>query len=122
MKSLTKIFLFTIHIRYVTIKDSKYSKYVKVNNVNPLFLLFGKVNGYFEEINENKYLALVPTGESKKKNIKKCEELGSKIRDLIRSITKNLDDYNESYIKIKFDSVEKLPLNKTIEIPFVNSC
>ena len=54
--------------------------------------------------------------------IKKCEELGSKIRDLIRSITKNLDDYNESYIKIKFDSVEKLPLNKTIEIPYVNSC
>ena len=54
MKSLTKIFLFTIRIRYVTIKDSKYSKYVKVNNVNPIFLLFGKVNGYFEEINGNK--------------------------------------------------------------------
>ena len=67
MKSLTKIFLFTIHIGYVTIKDSKYSKYVKVNNVKPLFVLFGKVNGYFEEINGNKYLALVPTGESKKK-------------------------------------------------------
>ena len=71
MKSLTKIFLFTIRIRYVTIKDSKYSKYVKVNNVNPIFLLFGKVNGYFEEINGNKYLALVPTGESKKKEYKK---------------------------------------------------
>ena len=67
MKSLTKIFLFTIHIGYGTIKDSNYSKYVKVNNVNPLFLLSGKVNRYFEEINGNKYLALVPTGESKKK-------------------------------------------------------
>ena len=27
----------------------------------------------------------------------------SKIRDLIRSITKNSDDYNENYMKIKFN-------------------
>ena len=29
------------------------------------------------------------------KKIKKYEELGSKIRDLIRSITKSWDDYDE---------------------------
>ena len=39
-----------------------------------------------------------------------------KIRDLIRSITKNLDDYDEKYMKIKFNSDDKLPLNKTIEV------
>ena len=39
-----------------------------------------------------------------------------KIRDLIRSMTKNLDDYDEKYIKIKFDSDDELSLNKTIEI------
>ena len=39
-----------------------------------------------------------------------------KIRDLIRSITKNSDDYDEKYIKIKFNSDDKLPLNKTVEI------
>ena len=39
-------------IRYVTIKDSKY---VKVNSVNLLYLIFSKVNTYFEEINGNKY-------------------------------------------------------------------
>ena len=60
MKSHTKIFLFTI---YVTIKDSKY---VKINNVNPLYLISNKVNGYFQEINENEYSTLVPTNESKK--------------------------------------------------------
>ena len=32
------------------------------------------------------------------------------------SITKNSDDYDGKYMKIKFDSDEELPLNKTIEI------
>ena len=83
-----------------------------------MYLIFNKVNGYFEEINGNKYLTLVPTNESKEK-IKKYEELWIKIRDLIRSITKNLDDYDEKHMKIKFDSDDNLPLNKTMEIPIV---
>ena len=52
-----------------------------------------------------------------KKKIKKYEDLWSKIRNLIRSISKNSDDYDEKYIKIKFNSDDELPLNKTIEIP-----
>ena len=39
----------------------------------------------------------------------------SKIRDLIRSITKNADDDDEKYMKIKFNSSDELPLNKMIE-------
>ena len=54
-------------------------------------------------------MTLVPTNESK-------EELWSKIRDSISSITKDSDDYDEKYIKIEFDSDNKFPLNKTIEI------
>ena len=65
-----------------------------------------------------KFLMLVPTNESKEK-IKKDEELLCKIRNLIRSITKNSDDYDEKYIKIKFNSDDKLPLNETIEIPSI---
>ena len=65
-----------------------YSKYVKINSVNPLYLIFGKENGYFEEIDMNKYLTLVPTKESKE-IIKQFEELRIKIRDLIISIIKN---------------------------------
>ena len=45
------------------------------------------MNGYFKEINENKYLTLVPTNESKEK-IKKYEELWLKIQDLISLILK----------------------------------
>ena len=40
-----------------------------------------------------------------------------KIRDSIRSITEKSDDYDEKYIKIKFNSDQELVLNKTIEIP-----
>ena len=39
----------------MTIKDSKY---VKINSVNPLYLIFSKMNGYFEETDKNKYLTI----------------------------------------------------------------
>ena len=64
-----------------------------------MYLVFRNVNEYFEEINKSKYLTIVPTNESKEK-MEKYEELWSKIRDLIRSITKNSDDYDEKYMKI----------------------
>ena len=110
-KSYKNILIYSIG--YVKFKDSKY---VKLDSVNPLYLIFNKVNGYFEEINGNKYLTLVPTNESKVKT-KKYEELCSKIRDLIRPITKNSCDYYEKYMKIKFNSDDESPLNKMIEIP-----
>ena len=52
------------------IKDSKY---IKIKSVNPLYLVINKVNEYFEEINGNKFLTLVPTNENKGiiKNMKK---------------------------------------------------
>ena len=53
-KSYKNILIY--YIRYVTIKDSKY---VKVYSVHPLYLIFKKVNQYFEQINGNKYLTLV---------------------------------------------------------------
>ena len=61
------------------------------------------MNGYFEEIDKN------------------YEELWIKIRDIIRSITKGLDYYDEKDVKIKLDSDDNLPLNKSIEIPLVTT-
>ena len=58
----------------MTIKNSKY---VKINSVDPLYLIINKVNECFEDINGNKYLMLVPTNESKEK-IKKYKELRTK--------------------------------------------
>ena len=48
----------------------------------------------------------VPTDKSKEKN-NKYEELWSKIRSLIRSVTKNSDDDDGKYMKIKFNSNNK---------------
>ena len=89
---------------YVTIKE-----YLKIYSVNPLYLVFRNVNGYFEESNKSKYLTLVPTNKSKEKLI----------RDLIRLIIKNSDDYDEKYMKIKLNSDDELPLNKTLKIPTI---
>ena len=60
----------------MTIKDSKY---VKIYSVNAFHLIFDKVNGYLEEFNGYKYLALVPTNESKENSKKKSMEIPSMI-------------------------------------------
>ena len=60
-KSYENILIY--YIGYVTYKNSKY---VKINSVIPLYLISSKSNGYFEEIDKNKYLTLVTTNESKK--------------------------------------------------------
>ena len=96
MKSHAKIFLFTIC-------DGKRFKIRKNLQCKSFVPYFQNVNGFFEENNGNKYLSVVPTNESKGK-IKKYEELWIKFRDLIRSITKSSDDYDEKYIKTKFNS------------------
>ena len=105
-KSYKNILIYCIG--YVTIKDLKY---VKINSVNPLCIIFNKVNGYFEDINESKYLTLVPTNERKDK-IQRYEELWNKIRDLIRSITKTEVIMIKKYMKIKFNSDNEIPLIK----------
>ena len=61
---------------------------------------------------------MVPTDESEDK-IKKYEELEVKIRDLIKSVTKKSDDYDKKYMRIKFDTDDQLPLNKTIKITII---
>ena len=48
-------------------------------------------------------LIVVPAEENKD-TLKNYEELWTKIRDLIRSKTNNSDDYDENYMKTKFNS------------------
>ena len=48
--------------------------------------------------------------------LKKYEELWNKLRDLIRSITNSSDDYDEKYLKIKYNSYDDLALKKTLEL------
>ena len=48
------------------------------------------------------------------KKLKNMRNFG--IKSEIWSITKNSDDYDEIYMKIKFNSDDELPLNNTTEI------
>ena len=63
MKSNIKIFLFTTLAML---------QYVTINIVNILYLIIAKIDEYFEDINGNKYLVLVPADERKEimKNMK----------------------------------------------------
>ena len=72
-KSYENIFIY--YTGYMTIKDLKD---IKINNVNLSYLVFSKMNEYFEEINKNKWLTLAPTNESKEKNLKKMKNSGIK--------------------------------------------
>ena len=49
-----------------------------------------------------------------KRHTKKYRELWNKVTDLTRSITNNSDNHNIKYMKIKFNSDDDLPLNKTL--------
>ena len=57
-------------------------------------------------------MTLVPTDESKD-TLKEYQELWDQIRDLTRSISNYSDNYYEKHMKIKFNSDDDLPLNKT---------
>ena len=41
------------YIGYITVKDFDY---VKINSINPLYLIISEVDGYIKEKNGNKYL------------------------------------------------------------------
>ena len=51
----------------MSVKDINKKTTHKIYSVDLLYLTFGDVNGYFEEINGNKYLKQVPTNQSKEK-------------------------------------------------------
>ena len=70
------------YIGYITMKDSDY---VKINSVNPLYLIIDQVDRQFEEINGNKYLTLVSTNKNKEV-LTKYIELWDGIKNSIEEI------------------------------------
>ena len=100
------------YIGYITVKDSEY---VKIDSVNPLYFIINEVDGQFEEINGNKDLTLVSTGKNKEV-LTKYTELLDGIKNSIEKITKKSGEYGKDFMKIKFDSNDSLPLNKTLKL------
>ena len=84
---------------------------VKIKSVNPLHLIISKVDGYLEKKNGNKYLVF-DFKDKNKEVLKKYTELRDEIKNKIVTINKSLE-YCKDFMKIKFDSDDNLPLNKT---------
>ena len=100
------------YIGYITMKDFDY---VKVNSVNSLYLIMNKVDGYFEEINGNKYLTLVFIDKNKQLLIKYIK-LRDGIKNSIEKINNKSGEYGKDFMKIKLNSDDSLPLNKTLKL------
>ena len=99
------------YIKYITMKDSDY---VKINSVNFLYLIIDETDGCIEESNGNKYLTLV-SKDKNKEVLTKYTEFQDKIKNLIKAINGEADEYGKDYMKIRFESNDNLPLNKTLK-------
>ena len=92
-----------------------------------MYLIIGKVDGHIEcnfiecssvecEKNGNKYLVFDSTDENKEV-LKKHRELWDGIKNEIETINGGKKgEYGKDFIKIKFDTDDKLPLNKPLKL------
>ena len=100
------------YIGYITMKDPEY---VKINSGNPLYLIINEIDEYIKEKDGNKYLTLVSTDKNKEV-LTKYAELWDRIKDSIEKINNKSGEYGKDFIKIKFNSDDSLPLNKTLKL------
>ena len=72
------------------------------------------MNGYIEEINEDKYLVFDDTHENKEL-LKRYDDVFNGITDKIKKIDDDWLEYSKEYMKIRFSSDDNLPLNKSLK-------
>ena len=102
------------YIGYVTVK--KIANCNNINSVNPLYLMINEMIGHFEEKNENKYLVLDDVDENKEVS-KKYKEVWEGVKKEIETINDaEKIEYGKDFRKIRFESNDDLPLNKSIKL------
>ena len=73
------------------------------------------VTGYIEEKDANKYL-IFNSADENKEILKKYNEVFDGIRDEIITINDGMKiDYEKDYVKIKFISIDDLPINEPLK-------
>ena len=100
------------NIGYVTKK--KIGNCLNINSVNPLYLGITRVNGYIEEKDSNKYLVFDSTDENKEL-LKKYNNVFNGMISKIKEIDDDWLEYAKDHMKIKFNSDDDLPLNKSLK-------
>ena len=100
------------NIGYIT--NKKIDDYENIYSINPLYLIIDHASGYIEEKEMNKYLVFDSTDENKEL-LKKYNDVFNGIRNKIKKISGDECDYEKDYMKIKFNSDDDLPLNKSLK-------
>ena len=85
-----------------------------IYSVNPLYLRINHASGYIEEQGVNKYLGFDSTDENKKL-LKKYNDVFDGIMGKIKKVSNGECDYENDYMKIKFNSDDDLPLKKPLK-------
>ena len=102
------------YIGYVTVK--KIANCNNINSVNPLYLMINEMIGYFEEKNGNKYLVLDDVDKNKEVS-KKYKQVWEGVKKEIETIIGDEKiEYGKDYMKIRFKSIDDLPLNKPVKL------
>ena len=108
------------YIGYMTVKDSYY---VKMNCVNPLYLIISEAEEYIKEKNGSKYLVFDSANENNEV-LKKYNKLWDWIKNKIETINggktskHSSAEYDKDFMKIKYNSDVNFPLNNTFKASF----
>ena len=98
------------YIGYITMK--KFNDCEHIHSVNPLYLIIHSATGYFKEKNGEKYLIISVT--------EKYEEVFSEILSEIKTINGGKElFYEKNYARIRFDTDDDIPLNKSLKFPIL---
>ena len=94
----------------------KIDDYENIYSVNPSYLILDRASGYIEEKRVNKYFIFDSTDENKEL-LKKYNDVWNGIKNEIKAINGDKENhYEKDYVKIKFNSDDDLPLNKTLKL------
>ena len=97
---------------YINVKDSDY---VKMNSVNSLYLIISDVLGRIEETNKSKYLVFDSANENNEV-LKNYARFWYVIENQIEALNQGKKgEYDRDFMKMKFDTDDSLPLNKTLK-------
>ena len=100
------------NIGYITIK--KIDDYKNIYSLNPLYLIIDKIIGHIKKNNGNKYLVF-DSDDKNKEVLKKYNEFWDGIKNETWKAWK-ASEYDKDFKKIKFNSDDNLPLNKTLKL------
>ena len=101
------------HIGYIAIK--KIDDCENIYSVNPFYLLINHASGYIEEKNGKKYLTFDDSVDEHKAVLKNAD-VQDRIKNEIKAINGGKENnYGKDYMKIKFNSDDDVPLNRTLK-------